>query len=79
MKNSPPANFYVVYAEPLIVWERGVIKSMYQVPVSHRHHVDIQSAKKEYDELSAKTDKLLGLVETVSANQQFFVEITPRK
>ena len=61
--------FYVVYAEPRISVVDGTFKQMHLVPVSNRYHMDIQSAKREYDELSAKFGKLLGLVESVEFMQ----------
>ncbi|MBS1156082.1 MAG: hypothetical protein H6R07_2006 [Proteobacteria bacterium] len=65
MSETKGGRFYVVYAEPRISVVNGTSKQMHMVPVSNRYHVDIQSAKKEYDELSAKIGKLLGLVESV--------------
>lgn len=69
MSETKSGRFYVVYAEPWIAVVNGTFKQMHQVPVSNRYHKDIQSAKKEYDELSAKIGKLLGLVESVEFMQ----------
>ncbi len=66
MSESKMSKFYVIYAEPKIDIENGKIRQMHQVPVSSRFHTDIQSAKKEYDELSARIGKLLGLAELVN-------------
>ncbi|MDR3410626.1 MAG: hypothetical protein P4L87_06735 [Formivibrio sp.] len=63
MIEAKSSRFCVVYAEPLIAVGEGTLKQMHQVPVSNRYHTDIQSAKREYDELSGKSGKLLGLVE----------------
>lgn len=66
MSESKMPRFFVIYAEPKIEVENGKIRQMHQVPVSNRFHADIQSAKKEYDELSAKIGKLLNLAEVVN-------------
>lgn len=79
MSGTELSNYYVVYAEPLISKENGLVTSMYQVPVSNRHHSSIESAKQEYDELSAKLGKLLGLVESIGPRKKFFVEFLSKK
>lgn len=63
MVKSMETRFYVVYAEPCIEMQNGETIQMRHVPVSNRSHADIESAKKEYDELSAKIGRLLGLVQ----------------
>lgn len=66
MRNEKGSKFYVVYAEPQIKIEDGEARQIHQVPVSNRYHTDINTAKNEYDELSAKIGKLLGLVESTT-------------
>ncbi len=66
MRKTKVSKFYVVYAEPQIAVEDGEKRQMHQVPVSGQYHTDIKGAKKEYDELSVKIGKLLGLVESIS-------------
>ncbi|MDR3409704.1 MAG: hypothetical protein P4L87_01970 [Formivibrio sp.] len=65
MIKSMGKKFYVVYACPQVEFECGEIRNVCHIPVSNNYHSDIQSAKKEYDELSASVGKLLGLVEAV--------------
>lgn len=69
MSKTKSRRFFVVYAEPQISVVNGTSQQMHLVPVSNRYHVDIQSAKKEYDELSARIGKLLGLAESVESRQ----------
>ncbi len=63
MVKSMESRFYVVYAEPCIEVKNGETMQMRHVPVSNRSHADVESAKKEYDELSTRIGKLLGLVQ----------------
>ena len=55
--------FYVVYAGPHVDVENGKITQVHHVPVSSNCHSSIESAKKEYDELSARINQLLVLVD----------------
>jgi len=63
MEKCVEAGFYVVYAEPSVEVQSGETMQIRHVPVSRRHHADIESAKREYDELSIKVGRLLGLVQ----------------
>lgn len=55
--------FYVVYAKPQVEVENGKVTQLCHVPVSNNCHSSIESAKKEYDDLSAKVGQLLALVD----------------
>lgn len=63
MIRSTEHKFYVVYAKPEFEIENGKITLMSRVPVSNQCHANLESAKKEYDELSAKIGSLLALAD----------------
>ena len=63
MVKGMDTGFYVVYAEPCVDGLNGETMQIRHIPVSNRCHLDIESAKRKYDELSTKIGKLLGLVQ----------------